>query len=192
MVLTEQQKKELVERLKNGREKKAKEIAKVEKAEKVSKKAVKAIPFEEPLPSEPIKAEKEKKTRAVATKAVKVIPFEEPIITTRMIESSDSELEPIDEHVDEPVQKVHVRPSTLKDKKNKNKNKFLTIKFHQQPTSEFYKKVISSIQPDEAPKSYSYENLPDKLVKITDEEKAETERKIKEVQMRDLIYRTIG
>jgi hypothetical protein len=190
MVLTEQQKKDLVERLKNGREKKAKEIAKVEKAEKVAKKAVKAIPFEEPLPTEPIKDVK--KQRAVATKAVKVIPFEEPILTTRMVESSDSELEPIDEHVDEPVEKVHVRPSTLKDKKNKNKNKFLTIKFHQQPTSEFYKKVISSIQPDEAPKSYSYENLPDKLVKITDEEKAETERKIKEVQMRDLIYRTIG
>jgi hypothetical protein len=190
MVLTEQQKKDLVERLKNGREKKAKEIAKVEKDTKQSKKAVKEIPFEEPLPIERIKAEKQPKK--VASKAVKEIPFEEPLPTPRIVESSDSELEPIDEFIDEPVEQVKLRPSTLKDKKNKNKNKFLTIKFHQQPTSEFYKKVISSIQPDEAPKSYKYENLPDKLVKITDEEKAETERKIKEVQMRDLIYRTLG
>jgi hypothetical protein len=187
MVLTEQQKKDLVERLKNGREKKAKEIAKVEK---VSKKAVKEIPFETALPTERIKAEKQPKK--VATKAVQEVPFEQPLPTPRIVESSESELEPIDEHIDEPVEQVHVRPSTLKDKKNKNKNKFLTIKFHQQPTSEFYKKVISSIQPDEPPKSYSYENLPDKVVKITDEEKAETERKIKEVQMRDLIYRTLG
>ena len=189
MVLTEQQKKDLVERLKNGREKKAKEVAKeVAKVEKVEKKTkvVKAIPVEEPLPIEQIKVEK--KTKAVATKA----PFKEPEITPRIVESSDSELEPIDEHIDEPVEQVHVRPSTLKDKKNKNKNKFLTIKFHQQPTSEFYKKVISSIQPQESPKIYSYENLPDKLVKITDQEKEETERKIKEVQMRDLIYRTLG
>jgi hypothetical protein len=190
MVLTEQQKKDLVERLKNGREKKAKEVAKVEKVEKKTK-AVKAIPVEEPLPIEPIKVEK--KTKAVATKAVATkAPVDEPILTTRIVESSDSELEPIDENIEEPVEQVHVRPSTLKDKKNKNKNKFLTIKFHQQPTSEFYKKVISSIQPDEPPKSYSYEKLPDKLVKITDQEKEETERKIKEVQMRDLIYRTLG
>jgi hypothetical protein len=190
MVLTEQQKKDLVERLKNGREKKAKEIAKVEKVAKKAVKEVKEIPFEEPLPTEPIKVQK--KTKAVATKAVKIIPFEEPLLTPRIVESSESELEPIDEHIDEPVEQIKLKPSTLKDKKNKNKNKFLTIKFHQQPTSEFYKKVISSIQPDEPPKSYSYENLPDKVVKITDEEKAETERKIKEVQMRDLIYRTLG
>jgi hypothetical protein len=187
MVLTEQQKKDLVERLKNGREKKAKEVAKVEKVAKVAKVAKVE---KEPLPTDPIKVEKKTKpvaTKAVATKAV----IDEPLPTPRIVESSDSELEPIEEH-DEFVE--HVKPSTLKDKKNKNKNKnkFLTIKFHQQPTSEFYKKVISSIQPDEPPKSYSYENLPDKLVKITDEEKVETERKIKEVQMRDLIYRTLG
>ena len=196
MVLTEQQKKDLVERLKNGRDKKAKEVAKVEKVAKQSKKAVSipVIPFEEPLPTKPIKSEKQPKK--VATKAVKEIPFEEPLPTPRIVESSDSELEPIDEFIDEPVEQVKLRPSTLKDKKNKNKNKFLTIKFHQQPTSEFYKKVISSIQPDEPPKSYKYEDLPDKVVKITDEEKMRTQielDKIKnEIKMRDEIYKIFG
>ena len=200
MVLTEQQKKDLVERLKNGRDKKAKEVAKVEKDVKVAKdtkqsKKAKEIPFEEPLPTERIKTEKQPKK--VATKAVKEIPFEEPLPTARIVESSDSELEPlIDEPNDEPVEQVKLRPSTLKDKKQKNKNKFLTIKFHQQPTSEFYKKVISSIQPDEAPKSYKYEELPDKVVKITDEEKMRTQielDKIKsEIKLRDEIYKIFG
>lgn len=181
MVLTEQQKKDLVERLKNGREKKAKEVGKVEKQPK--KVATKVV--EEQPPKEVVKVEKQPKK--VVTKVV-----EEPLPKPRMIESSDSELEPIDELIDEQVEQVKQQPSTLKDKKNKNKNKFLTIKFHQQPTSEFYKKVISSIQPDEEPKKYLYENLPDRLVKITDEEKEETNRKINEVKMRDLIYRTLG
>ena len=192
MVLTEQQKKDLVERLKNGRDKKAKEVEKVAKQSKKAVKEVKEIPFEEPLPTKPIKAEKQPKK--VATKPVKEIPFEEPLPTARIVESSESELEPIDEFIDEPVEQVKLRPSTLKDKKNKNK--FLTIKFHQQPTSEFYKKVISSIQPDDAPKSYKYEDLPDKVVKITDEEKMRTQielDKIKnEIKLRDEIYKIFG
>ena len=188
MVLSEQQKKDLVERLRAGREKKAQEKGN-------SKKTKKTAPEPEPEPVAIVATKVEKPKRQPAKKVVEIKPDpEEYTIQTRDIPDSESETEPIDE----PVQKSQERPMTIKEKKqNKNKPKYMAIKFYQEPNPELYKNIMSSIQPNA--QSYTWDNHPAPLQKITEEEKQETTKRMNEIKqkdeeqrIRDLIYKTIG
>lgn len=193
MVLSEQQKKDLVERLRAGREKKAQEKGEPKKTKKTA-----SEPEPEPVAIVATKVEKPK--RQPAKKVVEIKPDpEEYTIQTRDIPDSESDSEP--EPIDEPVQKQQERPMTIKEKRlNKNKPKYMAIKFYREPNPELYKNIMSSIQPTgELPTRYTWDNHPSHPVKITDEEKQETARRIAEIKqkeeeqkMRDAIYRLIG
>lgn len=190
MVLSEQQKKDLVERLRAGREKKAQEKGEPKKTKKTAPE-----PEPEPVAIVANKVEKPKRQPAKKVVEIKQDP-EEYTIQTRDIPDSESDSEP--EPIDEPVQKPQERPMTIKEKKqNKNKPKYMAIKFYQEPNPELYKNIMSSIQPN--PQSYTWDNHPAPVQKITEEEKQETARRISEIKqkdeeqkMRDAIYRLIG
>lgn len=199
MVLSEQQKKDLVERLRAGREKKQgnQQVLPDTPSGLEKKKKSKKTPAPEPEP-EPVAivaTKVEKPKRQPAKKAVEIKPDpEEYTIQTRDIPDSDSEPEPIDE----PVQKQQERPMTIKEKRlNKNKPKYMAIKFYQEPNPELYKNIMSSIQPNA--QSYTWDNHPAPVQKITEEEKQETARRIAEIKqkddeqkMRDAIYKILG
>lgn len=186
MVLTEQQKKELVERLRAGKEAKKSQTSK--------KKA--PVPAPEPEPETAIAKPTPKPKKQPAKKAVEVVAHvePEPTITTRDIPDSSSEEEPMeDEVVEEPVKKqIKMRPPTIKEKKHA-KNKYMSIKLYQQPDKELYQKIMTSIQPNSEP---YYPNAT-----ITKDEREDTERRMKEIKereeveqcrIRDLIYKTLG
>lgn len=195
MVLSEQQKKDLVERLRAGREKKAQEKGEPKKTKKTAPE-----PEPEPVAIVATKVEKPKRQPAKKVVEIKQDP-DEYTIKTRDIPDSDSETEPIDEPVEKPVEKPQEKPQTLKEKRqNKNKPKYMAIKFYQEPNPELYKNIMSSIQPTgELPNRYTWDNHPNPPIKITEEEKQETARRINEIKqkeeeqkMRDAIYRLIG
>lgn len=185
MVLTEQQKKELVERLRAGKEAKKSKASKKEAPE----------PAPEPAPETAIAKPAPKPKKQPAKKVVEVVApvVDEPTITTRDIPDSSSEEEPMDDEVvEEPVKKqIKMRPHTLKEKRQKNK--YMAIKFYEKPDKELYQKIMTSIQPNSEP---YYPNAT-----ITKEERDDTERRMKEIKereeseqirIRDLIYKTLG
>lgn len=187
MVLTEQQKKELVERLRAGKEAK--------KSQSSKKEAQATVP--EPAPENAIAKPAPKPKRQPAKKTVEVVsPVEsEPTITTRDIPDSSSEDEPMeDEVVEEPVKnQKKMRPPTIKEKKLAKNKGYMAIKFYERPDRELYQSIMSSIQPKTEP------YYPNAI--ITKEEREDTERRMREIKekeeveqirIRDLIYKTLG
>lgn len=172
MVLSEEQKKQLVDRLKAGREAKkaAQSPATAQKpAKKAQKKAETPAP---PAAPKPAPVEKEP-----------VIPFEEPL--------------PPPVIADEPptprnrVERVASPPPTRKDKRL-NKQKYMAIKFYEKPDPAIYKKVMRSVQEsssEDEPMELDYEAAP--KVKITEAEKARVASEM-EAKKRDAIYKLLG
>jgi hypothetical protein len=187
MVLSEQQKKDLVERLRAGREAKKSQTSKKEAP----------TPAPEPAPENAIAKPVPKPKRQPAKKAVEVLaPVEpEPTITTRDIPDSSSEDEPMEDEVveEQPKKQIKMRPPTIKEKKLAKNKGYMAIKFYEKPDRELYQSIMSSIQPKTEP---YYSNAT-----ITKDEREDTERRMKEIKereeveqirIRDLIYRTIG
>lgn len=163
MVLTEQQKKELVERLRLGREQKAAEKAAPKKEEKAApKKAEKAAPKKAEPPAAP---------KPAPAQNPPVIPFEEelppPIITDKPPKKEAQKKAPEPCLFEDVEDQCSSSPPTRKDKRL-NKQKYMAIKFYEKPDERLYKRVMKSVQPD----SSSDEEPPHEGLRILDYEKA--------------------
>lgn len=181
MVLSEQQKKELVERLRLGREQKAaekaapKKAAKPERAAKPEKGA--------PKPAAPVEIS--------AVPALEE-PKEAPVTTDKPPKKVEPKAEPC---IFEGIEAETPRglPSSRKEKRL-NKQKYMAIKFYEKPDEKLYKKVMKSVQPDS---SSDDEPLPNGA-KFLDYEKAEktviteAQRADIERQKMDAIYKLLG
>lgn len=170
MVLSEEQKKQLVERLKAGREAKKAAVEAPKKAEKVTKSAP-----QKPTPKAPPKP--------APVENPPVIPFEEPL--------------PPPVIADEPqipknrVDRVASPPPSRKEKRL-NKQKYMAIKFYEKPDPSLYKKVMRSVQEsssEDEPMELDYEAAP--KVKITEAERAKVAADMEAKKM-DAIYKLLG
>lgn len=173
MVLSEEQKKQLVERLKAGREAKKAAQAPAPAPKAAPKKAEKKAETPAP-PAAPKPAPVEKEP---------VIQFEEPL--------------PPPVIADEPptprnrIERVASPPPSRKDKRL-NKQKYMAIKFYEKPDPAIYKKVMRSVQEsssEDEPMELDYEAAP--KVKITEAEKARVAAEM-EAKKRDAIYKLLG
>jgi len=191
MVLSEEQKKQLVERLKVGREQKA--------AEKAAPKS----PFQKganpQTPAPKAKAEKPPKAPKAAPKPApidepSVIQFEDPLPPPVITDEPPKKAAPkkaqepcIFEDIEEEQTRGH--PATRKEKRL-NKEKYMSIKFYQKPDEAIYKKVMKSVQPDSSSDEEPHEGLRildyDKAKKtvITEAERADIERRKMEAIVR--------
>lgn len=173
MVLSEEQKKQLVERLKAGRE--AKKAAAAPAPAPAPKAAPKAAPKKAEKKAEPPAAPK-----PAPVEIQPVIPFEEPL--------------PPPVIADEPPTPRNRMPSPPPSRKDKrlNKQKYMAIKFYEKPDPAIYKKVMRSVQEsssEDEPMELDYEAAP--KVKITEAEKARVAAEM-EAKKRDAIYKLLG
>ncbi len=185
MVLSEEQKKQLVERLKAGREAKKAAVEAPKKAEKVTK----AAP-PKPAPKAPPKP--------APVENPPVIPFEEPLPPPVIADEPPKKVAP--PVIADEAQKKHggqggngeFSPSPSRKDKRLNKQKYMAIKFYEKPGPSLYKKVMRSVQEsssEDEPMELDYEAAP--KVKITEAERARVAAEI-EAKKRDAIYKLLG
>lgn len=197
MVLSEEQKKQLVERLRLGREQKA--------AEKTAEKAApKAAPkkAEKAAPKKAEKAEPPAAPKPAPVENPPVIPFEDPL-PPPVINDKPPKKEP-QKKAPEPCIFENVEPDHLKNtffsdppsprptRKDKrlNKQKYMAIKFYEKPDERLYKRVMKSVQPDSSDEEPAHEGLrildyeKEKKTMITEAEKADIERRKMEAIVR--------
>lgn len=199
MVLSDEQKKALVERLRLGKEKKA-TVAPLKKGlnpklqpteEPASKPAPKAANKPAPAQEPPVNTDKPPK-KAVAKKPAhseepEIIPFEEPLPPPR------PETPPAKKCVFENIEQEcadQQAPPSRKDKRL-NKQKYMAIKFYEKPDERLYKRVMKSVQPesssDEEPMHDGLQVLDyqaAKKEKITEAQKIDVEKRKMEAIIR--------
>lgn len=177
MVLSEEQKKQLVERLKAGREAKKAAVAPPKKAEKVTKEAP-----PKPTPKAPPKP--------APVENLPVIPFEEPL-PPPVISDEQPKKVAGGASSPHPEEEYDSQYPTRKDKRL-GKAKYMAIKFYEKPDPAIYKKVMRSVQEsssEDEPMELDYQAAP--KVKITEAERARVAADI-EAKKRDAIYKLLG
>jgi len=176
MVLSEEQKKQLVERLKAGREAKKAAVEAPKKAEKVTKaappkSAPKAPPKPAPVENPP------------------VIPFEEPLPPPVI---ADEPQTPKTKHGGQGGNGEFSPPPPSRKDKRLNKQKYMAIKFYEKPDPSLYKKVMRSVQEsssEDEPLELDYQAAP--KVKITEAERSRVAAEMEAKKM-DAIYKLLG